>query len=177
MNCSIAVLGGLIMLLLAGCSQGTPTPIPSKTPTQSIFIRVPTPSAFKSPTTQPTLVPTVVISGTVVVFTPTETPTSTPTPTPTPTPVTVTELPNPSGYAWQEVVNGLDHPEGLVNSGDDSGRLFILEQAGRIRILKDGAVLPTPFLDLTQKVDCCGEKGLLGLVFHPKYSAKMASSM
>ncbi len=170
MNRLFAALGTLIMLLMAGCSQGTPTPIPSKTPTQSIFIRVPTPSAYQTPTTRPTLVPTVVISGTVVVFTPTETPTSTPTPTPTPTPVTVTELPNPSGYAWQEVVSGLDHPEGLVNSGDESGRLFILEQAGRIRILKDGAVLPTPFLDLTPKVDCCGERGLLGLVFHPKYS-------
>jgi glucose/arabinose dehydrogenase len=84
--------------------------------------------------------------------------------------VTVSELPDPSGYSWQEVVNGLNQPEGLMNAGDGSGRLFIVEQAGLIRILKDGAVLPTPFLDLTQKVDCCGERGLLGLVFHPKYS-------
>ena len=66
-------------------------------------------------------------------------------------------------------MSGLDKPEGLVNAGDGSGRLFIIEQGGLVRILKDGALLPTPFLDLTQKVDCCGERGLLGLVFHPKY--------
>jgi glucose/arabinose dehydrogenase len=169
MNRLLAVLGSVVMILMAGCSLETPTPIPSKTPTQSIFIRVPTPSAFHAATTRPTLVPTEVISGTVVVSTPTETPTSTPTPTPTPTPVTVTELPNPAGYSWQEIVNSLDQPEGIVAAGDGSGRLFIVEQGGLIRILKGGALLPTPFLDLTQIVDCCGERGLLGLVFHPKY--------
>jgi glucose/arabinose dehydrogenase len=68
------------------------------------------------------------------------------------------------------VLSGLTQPEGLVNAGDGSGRLFILEQAGLIRILKDGALLPAPFLDLTQKVECCGEKGLLGLAFHPDFS-------
>ncbi len=96
---------------------------------------------------------------------------STSTPTPTPTPVTVSELPDPSGYTWQLTVAGLDKPEGLVNAGDGSGRLFIIEQAGlvRILILKEGILLPTPFLDLTSKVSCCGEKGLLGLAFHPKY--------
>ncbi len=167
-----AVFGALIMILLAGCSQGTPTPIPSKTPTQPLFIRVatPTPSGHETPTSRPTIKPTATISGTVTIFTPTETPTSTPTPTPTPTPATVSELPDPSGYSWQEVVSGLDRPEGLINAGDGSGRLFIVEQGGLILILKDGAILQTPFLDLTQKVDCCGEKGLLGLVFHPNFS-------
>jgi glucose/arabinose dehydrogenase len=82
----------------------------------------------------------------------------------------VSELPDPSGYSWQEVVSGLKQPEGLVNAGDGSDRLFILEQGGLIRILKDGALLPTPFLDLTNKVICCGERGLLGLAFHPKYA-------
>ncbi len=68
------------------------------------------------------------------------------------------------------MIGGLDKPEGLVNAGDGSGRLFIIEQGGLVRILKDGELLPTPFLDLTQKVICCGERGLLGLVFHPKYA-------
>ena len=55
-----AVLGALIMILLAGCSLGTPTPIPSNTPTQSIFIRVatPTPSGHDTPTSSPTIEPT-----------------------------------------------------------------------------------------------------------------------
>lgn len=167
-----SVFAALIMILLAGCSLETPTPIPSITPTQSLFIRVATPtsSGKETPTSKPTIKPTATISGTVTISTPTETPTSTPTPTPTPTPATVSELPDPSGYSWQEVVGGLDQPEGLTNAGDGSGRLFIVEQGGKILILKDGALLPTPFLDLTQKVDCCGERGLLGLVFHPKYS-------
>jgi glucose/arabinose dehydrogenase len=167
-----SIFVALIMILLAGCGLETPTPIPSNTPTQSLFIRVatPTPSGHETPTSSPTIKPTATISGTVTLSTPTETPTSTPTPTPTPTPATVSELPDPSGYSWQEVVGGLDQPEGLTNAGDGSGRLFVVEQGGKILILKDGTVLPTPFLDLTQKVDCCGERGLLGLVFHPKYS-------
>jgi glucose/arabinose dehydrogenase len=169
----VSILGCLIMIVMVGC-VGTPTPIPTKTATQAIFIRVATPtrSGHETPTSRPTLTPTPtqIITGTVTVSTPTETPTSTPTPTPTPTPVTVSELPDPSGYSWQEVVSGLDMPEGLMNAGDGSGRLFIVEQGGLILIFKDGALLPTPFLDLTQKVDCCGERGLLGLVFHPKYS-------
>ncbi len=164
------ILSSFVMFLLAGC-LGTPTPIPSKTPTQALFIRVATPtfSGHETPTSSPTIKPTATISGTVTISTPTETPTSTPTPTPTPTPETVTTLPDPSGYSWQEVTGGLDRPTGLVNAGDGSGRLFVIEQAGRIIVLKDGAILPTPFLDLTEKVDCCGERGLLGLVFHPNY--------
>jgi len=68
------------------------------------------------------------------------------------------------------VVSGLEKPEGLDNAGDGSGRMFIVEQGGLILILKDGELLATPFLDLTQKVSCCGERGLLGLAFHPKYA-------
>jgi glucose/arabinose dehydrogenase len=63
----------------------------------------------------------------------------------------------------------LDQPVGLVNAGDGSGRLFILEQAGRIRVVQDGNLLPDPFLDITDRVSCCGERGLLGLAFHPDY--------
>jgi glucose/arabinose dehydrogenase len=167
-----AILGSLIMIVMVGC-VGTPTPEPTHTPTQARFIRVatPTPSGHETPTSRPTLTPTPtqIITGTIIVSTPTQTPTSTPTATPTPTPVTVSELPDPSGYSWQEVASGLSQPEGLMNAGDGSGRLFILEQGGLILIFKDGAILPMPFLDLTQKVDCCGEKGLLGLVFHPNY--------
>lgn len=174
-----AILSFLFTFALAGCS-GTPTQVPTNTPTSALFIHVPTPSVLRSPTLRPTLSPTLeptqIITGTVTVSTPTptqtptQTPTSTPTPTPTPTPLTVSELPDPSGYAWQKLVSGLNQPEGLVNAGDGSGRLFIVEQGGLIHILKDGALLPIPFLDLTQKVVCCGERGLLGFVFHPKYA-------
>ncbi len=155
--------------LLSGCGLLATPIIPTITPTVGLFIRVPTPTIPAGVTLTPTREPTIVISGTVV--TPTETPTPTPTPTLTPTPVpsTVSELPNPASYSWQEVTTGLDKPVGLFTARDGSGRLFIVEQGGLILILKDGTILPTPFLDLTQKVSCCGERGLLGLAFHPKF--------
>lgn len=151
-----------ISIILAGCSLGSPTTPPTNTPTQSRFIRVPTPTVEASPEPRATLTPTIEVSGTI---------TSTiVAPTATPIPASVSVLPEPGGYSWQTVVTGLNMPEGLVNAGDGSGRLFIVEQPGLIRILKDGELLPTPFLDLTQKVNCCGEKGLLGLTFHPNYA-------
>ncbi len=58
----------------------------------------------------------------------------------------------------------------IQNAGDGSGRLFIVEQAGRIRIFQDGSLLPTPFLDIIAEVGSGGnEQGLLGLAFHPNY--------
>jgi glucose/arabinose dehydrogenase len=57
----------------------------------------------------------------------------------------------------------------VADAGDQSGRLFILEQAGLIRIWQAGSLLPEPFLDLSGVVACCGERGLLGLAFHPEY--------
>ncbi len=155
--------------LLAGCLAEA-TPIPTSTSTPAKFIRVPTPSSFiPLPTSSPTtIVQSIAVSTTL--STQTETPTETPTMTPTPVPQTVSELPDPSGYSWQEVVSGFNQPVGLVKAGDGSGRLFVIEQAGLIRIIENGTILSTPFLDLTQKVLCCGERGLLGLAFHPNYS-------
>ncbi|MFZ5660181.1 MAG: PQQ-dependent sugar dehydrogenase [Pseudomonadota bacterium] len=64
---------------------------------------------------------------------------------------------------------GLQSPVYVTHAGDGSGRLFILEQPGRIRIVQQGRLLPTPFLDITKQVRAGGEQGLLGLAFHPKY--------
>ncbi len=93
-----------------------------------------------------------------------------PEPTPTETITSAAEFPNPDSYQWSLIVSGLNRPIGLANAGDDSGRLFILEQAGIIRILKENQLLAEPFLDITDRVGCCGERGLLGLAFHPQYS-------
>ena len=65
------------------------------------------------------------------------------------------------------VVSGLQQPVFVTHAGDD--RLFVVEQAGVIKIIKDGAILPTPFLSITNQVECCGEQGLLGLAFEPDY--------
>ncbi|HLL50629.1 MAG TPA: PQQ-dependent sugar dehydrogenase, partial [Thermomicrobiales bacterium] len=45
-----------------------------------------------------------------------------------------------------------------------------VEQTGRIRIVRDGEMMPEPFLDITDLVSCCGERGLLGVAFHPGYA-------
>jgi glucose/arabinose dehydrogenase len=75
----------------------------------------------------------------------------------------------------------LTQPVGIVNAGDLSNRLFIVEQPGKIRVWKDGGLLAAPFLDLGSSTgglnlisgctatSCGGERGLLGLAFHPNY--------
>jgi glucose/arabinose dehydrogenase len=68
-----------------------------------------------------------------------------------------------------EVVSGFSAPVGVTNARDGSGRLFVVEQTGAVRIVKDGSVLPTPFIDLSRSVSGGGEQGLLGLAFHPSY--------
>jgi glucose/arabinose dehydrogenase len=71
----------------------------------------------------------------------------------------------------QQVATGFASPVTVTNAGDGSGRLFIVQQTGEIRILINGTVLPTPFLDISDLVGCgCGEQGLLGLAFHPDYA-------
>jgi glucose/arabinose dehydrogenase len=68
------------------------------------------------------------------------------------------------------VADGFDQPIQVVDPGDGSGRLFVVEQPGRIHIVRDGRVVPEPFLDITNLVGCCGERGLLSVAFHPDYA-------
>src|SRR4051812_44647285 len=67
------------------------------------------------------------------------------------------------------VVSGLASPVYLTSPTNDA-RLFIVEQPGRIRIVKSGALLPTPFLDITSKVVFGSEQGLLIVAFDPAYA-------
>jgi glucose/arabinose dehydrogenase len=75
----------------------------------------------------------------------------------------------------EPVATGLVAPLGVTHAGDGSGRLFIWEQSGQIRIVEDGVVLPVPFLDIADKLPELGEifdeRGLLGLAFHPDYAS------
>jgi glucose/arabinose dehydrogenase len=70
------------------------------------------------------------------------------------------------------VARGLDKPLALeVAPGDTTGRLFVVERGGRVRILRGGAVDKTPFIDLGKKIGRGhDEQGLLGLAFHPGYA-------
>ena len=72
-----------------------------------------------------------------------------------------------------EVASGFNQPVGIISSGDGSDRLFIIEQAGIVKIYNsgDGSVNAAPFLNIISRVDSQGnEQGLLGLAFHPDYA-------
>lgn len=73
------------------------------------------------------------------------------------------------GLEFEIVTEDVSLPTGVVNAGDGSNRLFILQQTGAIRIWDGTAFLDTPFLDVSDLVNCCNERGLLGLAFHPDY--------
>jgi hypothetical protein len=62
-------------------------------------------------------------------------------------------------------------PVFVTHAGDGSGRLFVVEQAGVIRALKPGVAGSTAFLDIRDRVLAGGERGLLGLAFHPAFEA------
>ena len=69
-----------------------------------------------------------------------------------------------------EVADGLDDPVYLTHAGDGSGRSFVVEQAGRVRVLGDGGLEGAPYLDISGIVRSGGERGLLSIAFHPGYA-------
>ena len=71
-----------------------------------------------------------------------------------------------------KVADGLQSPTMVTSARDGSGRLYVVEQPGRIRILRDGKVLDRPFLDISARVLYGGERGLLSVAFPPGYAAK-----
>jgi glucose/arabinose dehydrogenase len=86
------------------------------------------------------------------------------------------ELADPFTVGVELVAEGLTAPVQLVASPDGSGRLFIVDQIGLIRVLAaDGALLDEPFLDVRDRMVALSsgfdERGLLGLAFHPAYTA------
>jgi glucose/arabinose dehydrogenase len=67
------------------------------------------------------------------------------------------------------VSDRLESPTYLTAPRSDTHRLFVTEQHGRIRVIEDGVLLEEPFLDIRERVGCCGERGLLSLAFDPDY--------
>ena len=66
-------------------------------------------------------------------------------------------------------IGGLDQPLAIVSPRDGSGRLFVAEQAGTIRVVRDGRLVERPFADLSAEISSDGERGLLGLAFAPDF--------
>ena len=78
--------------------------------------------------------------------------------------------PGPVTLKLQEIGAGLDFPLYLTSPPGDP-RLFVVQKEGAIRVIRDGAVLDAPFLDITRQVmSDGGELGLLGLAFAPDYA-------
>ena len=73
----------------------------------------------------------------------------------------------PSGFAETRVASGLASPTAMTFAPD--GRLFVCEQSGRLRVIKNGALLSQPFLTLS--VSSSGERGLLGVAFDPNFAS------
>ncbi len=94
-------------------------------------------------------------------------------PTSTPPPVTPAPTFDPDAVSvgFETFVTGLEALTHLTHAGDGSGRLYAVERAGRIHVIEaDGSVHGQPFLDITDRVTAGGERGLLGLAFHPDYA-------
>ena len=74
-------------------------------------------------------------------------------------------------YSLELLADGFQKPIYITHAGDSTGRLFVVEQSGIIRIVTGGHVLDKPFLDLSDKITRrSSEQGLLGLAFDPDYS-------
>ena len=78
---------------------------------------------------------------------------------------------NPNGISitLTSIASGFSRPVLVTHAGDGSNRLFVVEQSGRIKIVKGNTVVGTPFLDIRTGISSGGERGLLGLAFHPGF--------
>src|SRR2546430_3896343 len=68
------------------------------------------------------------------------------------------------------IATTLSNPDYLTAPPGDVNRLFVVEQAGRIRVVQNGQPLATPFLDIVSRVSSGGERGLFSVAFHPNYA-------
>lgn len=68
------------------------------------------------------------------------------------------------------VASGLNDPLDLQTPPGERARLFVVEQAGRIRIVRNGSLVGTPYLDISDRINSGDERGLLGLAFHPQFA-------
>ena len=96
-------------------------------------------------------------------------------PTPLPTPSSATcgagaPVAGTPALTTVLVARGLSSPLDLQFAPGDRSRIFVVEQPGRIRVIRDGALVAAPFLDVSGRISTGGERGLLGLAFHPGYA-------
>ena len=157
---------GLTLLALAACQTNDTSETAVATPTPGS----PVINTAVPPTETPLPAPEISSDSATAITEPAATdapPTAVP-PTATPTETPIPENPVNSISLEPIITRGLIQPLYLTHAFDE--RLFIVEQAGTIRIYQDGELLETPFLDIQDPVGSnSNEQGLLGLAFHPQY--------
>jgi glucose/arabinose dehydrogenase len=79
------------------------------------------------------------------------------------------ETGNGRGLRLVEIASGFESPTHVAAAPGEPGRLYVVERAGRIRVLEGGRILPEAFLDVSSEVTSGGEQGLLSVAFHPEY--------
>ena len=127
----------------------TPTPLPTDTPAVAAATATVTPETVTESPVEPTAVPT-----------------DEPSPTPTATPRVATAV---TTIQLEQIASGYTRPTFITHAFDD--RLFIVEERGLVTIIQNGGRLPTPFLDIQDRVNNqANEQGLFTLVFHPDYT-------
>ena len=137
----------IVLLVVAACSNQQPTPSPTHSGLTSIALPV---TASAATSTQSSAA------------------TETPSPSPSPSPSSSATGFAPVHISLTRVLAGLSSPIAISSAGDS--RLFVVEQTGKIAIVQGGAIAGT-FLDVSGLISCCGERGLLGLAFHPQYAS------
>ncbi|MCY3904562.1 MAG: PQQ-dependent sugar dehydrogenase [Caldilineaceae bacterium] len=138
------IIGAVVgMVLVAACSRESSPELLSEEPVvATVQLQAPT-ATMTSPATEP------------------------PSPTDTPVP--------PESRNWPEIVlvetiSGLKRPVDFADARDGSGRFYVVEQEGLVQLISDGVKSETPFLDIRERVNCCGERGLLGIAFPPDFA-------
>lgn len=111
--------------------------------------------------------------------TPTTAPANTPASTPTPAPEgSAPQTSTPESQlppSWPDItlvetLSGLRNPVDLASARDGSGRLYVVEQIGLVQEFSNGVQGQSPFMDIRDRVSCCGERGLLGIAFPPDFA-------
>ncbi len=77
----------------------------------------------------------------------------------------------PDAFQLQPYLTGLNSPVLLTNAKDGTKRNFVVQVGGIIKVVQPGSTAPTNFLDISGKISIGGERGLLGLAFHPQFAA------
>ncbi len=132
----------LLTLPALACGLVTPAPQPTAPTAGSVSITAPPPTAIPASETPAATQP---LAG-------------------------PTRLPRADDYEWRLVVSGLERPVDVQSARDGTGRLFVIEKIGRIRIIENGNLADAPFLNIEDRVgEDDNEQGLLGLTFHPDF--------